>query len=70
MATKPISTSAKIANLAKLKQQKINNIEEELETQMISLLSKRKEELFNIFQKHSAVDINDKLLAGFFEVCY
>lgn len=65
MATKPISTSTKIANLAKLKQQKINKIEEELEAQLTFLLAKRKEELFDIFQKHSAIDINDKLLIGF-----
>ena len=65
MATKPLSTSTKIANLAKVKQQRIQRIEAELNVQLTSLLTKRKEELFNIFDRFSAVDIDDKLLIGF-----
>ncbi|ACP54025.1 Unknown (plasmid) [Rickettsia africae ESF-5] len=65
MATKPLSTSTKIANLAKVKQQRIQKIEAELNVQLTSLLTKRKEEIFNIFNKFSAVDIDDKLLIGF-----
>ena len=56
MATKPLSTSTKIANLAKIKQQRIEKIEAELNVQLTALLTKRKEELF---------DIDDKLLIGF-----
>ncbi|WP_395476859.1 hypothetical protein [Rickettsia endosymbiont of Pantilius tunicatus] len=65
MATKPITTSTKIANLAKIKQQRIQKIEAELNVQLTSLLTKRKEEIFNIFNRFSAVDIDDKLLIGF-----
>lgn len=65
MATKPLSTSTKIANLAKIKQQRIGKIEADLNIQLTSLLTKRKEELFNIFNRFSAVDIDDKLLIGF-----
>lgn len=65
MATKPLSTSTKIANLAKIKQQRIEKIEAELNVQLTALLTKRKEELFNIFDRFSAVDIDDKLLIGF-----
>lgn len=65
MATKPLATSTKIANLAKVKQQRIQKIEEDLNIQLISLLTKRKEELFNIFDRFSSIDIDDKLLIGF-----
>ncbi|XVN42857.1 MAG: hypothetical protein RCG15_00650 [Candidatus Rickettsia vulgarisii] len=65
MATKPLSTSVKIANLEKVKSQRIAKIEEELDAQLSSLLAKRKEEIFNIFFNHSATDIDDKLLIGF-----
>lgn len=65
MATKPLATSIKIANFAKVKQQRIGKIEAELNIQLTSLLAKRKEELFNIFDRFSAVDIDDKLLIGF-----
>ncbi|WP_341763575.1 hypothetical protein [Candidatus Tisiphia endosymbiont of Beris chalybata] len=65
MATKPLATSTKIANLAKAKQQRIQKIEAELNVQLTSLLTKRKEELFDIFNRFSAVDIDDKLLIGF-----
>ncbi|KIJ88770.1 hypothetical protein [Rickettsia asembonensis] len=65
MATKPLATSTKIANLAKVKQQRIQKIEAELNVQLTSLLIKRKEEIFNIFNRFSAVDIDDKLLIGF-----
>lgn len=65
MATKPLATSTKITNLEKIKQQRIKKIEAELNVQLITLLTKRKEELFNIFNRFSAVDIDDKLLIGF-----
>ncbi len=65
MATKPLATSTKIANLAKIKQQRIKKIEAELNVQLTTLLTKRKEELFNIFNRFSAIDIDDKLLIGF-----
>lgn len=65
MATKPLATSTKITNLAKVKQQRIGKIEAELNIQLISLLTKRKEELFNIFDRFSSIDIDDKLLIGF-----
>lgn len=65
MATKPLATSTKIANLAKVKQQRIQKIEEELNVQLTTLLTKRKEELFNIFNRFSSIDIDDKLLIGF-----
>lgn len=65
MVTKPLSTSTKIANLAKVKQQHIQKIEAELNVQLTSLLTKRKEEIFNIFNRFSAVDIDDKLLIEF-----
>lgn len=65
MATKPLATSTKIANLAKVKQQRIKKIEAELNVQLTSLLTKRKKELFNIFNRFSAIDIDDKLLIGF-----
>ena len=65
MATKPLATSTKIANLEKIKQQRIKKIEAELNVQLITLLTKRKEELFNIFNRFDAVGIDDKLLIGF-----
>ena len=65
MATKPLLTSTKIANLAKIKQQRIEKIEAALNVQLTALLTKRKEELFNIFDRFSAIDIDDKLLIGF-----
>lgn len=43
MATKPLATSTKIANLAKVKQQRIQKIEAELNVQLSSLLTKRKD---------------------------
>ena len=65
MATKPLATSTKITNLEKVKQQRIAKIEAELNVQLTSLLTKRKEELFNIFNRFSATGIDDKLLIGF-----
>lgn len=65
MATKPLATSTKIANLEKVKQQRIRKIEAELNVQLTTLLTKRKEELFNIFNRFNAVGIEDKLLIGF-----
>lgn len=65
MATKPLATSTKIANLAKIKQQRIQKIEADLNIQLNSLLTKRKEELFGIFNRFSSIDVDDKLLIGF-----
>lgn len=65
MATKLLATSTKIAKLTKVKQQRIGKIEAELNIQLTSLLAKRKEEFFNIFDRFSAIDIDDKLLIGF-----
>lgn len=65
MATKPLATSTKIANLEKVKQQRIRKIEAELNVQLTTLLTKRQEELFNIFNRFNAVSIDDKLLIGF-----
>ena len=65
MASKPISTSSKIANLEKVKSQRVAKIEEDITAQLSPLLAKRKDEIFDIFQKHSATNIDDKLLIGF-----
>lgn len=65
MATKTLPTSIKIANLEKVKSQRMARIEEEHAAQLSSLLTKRKEEIFNIFLSHSATNIDDQLLIGF-----
>ena len=65
MATKPLSTITKLANLEHSKKQRIAKIEEEINTQISELLLKRKEEIFKIFSDHSSLTIDDKLLIGF-----
>ncbi|MFV9890615.1 MAG: hypothetical protein AB8U54_01940 [Rickettsia conorii subsp. raoultii] len=65
MATKPLSTSTKIANLQQLKKDRIAKIEAQLTAQQTQLLQKRKEELFNIFKACNALTIDDRLLIGF-----
>jgi exonuclease VII large subunit len=65
MATKTLATATKLANLQQLKKERIAKIEAQLETQQSQLLSKRKEELFNIFKTCNALTIDDRLLIGF-----
>lgn len=65
MATKPLSTNTKLANLQQLKKERIAKIAAQLETQQSQLLQKRKEELFNIFKACNALTIDDRLIMGF-----
>lgn len=65
MATKPLSTNTKLANLQQLKKDRIAKIEAQLAEQQTHLLQKRKEELFNIFKVCNALTIDDRLLIGF-----
>lgn len=65
MATKALATATKLANLQKLKKERIAKIEAQLALQQTQLLQKRKEELFNIFKACNALTIDDRLLIGF-----
>lgn len=65
MATKPLSTNTKLANLQQLKKDRIAKIEAQLAEQQTHLLQKRKEEFFNIFKSCNALTIDDRLLIGF-----
>lgn len=65
MATKPLSTNTKLANLQQLKKDRIAKIEAQFETQQSQLLQKRKDELFNIFKACNTLTIDDRLLIGF-----
>lgn len=65
MATKPLPTNTKLANLQQLKKDRIAKIEADLLKQQTQLLQKRKEELFNLFQAYGSLTIDDKLLIGF-----